>query len=162
MRKLALIILDGWGLGDKTPHNAIHVAQTPFFDKLWNNFPHTQLQASGEFVGLPAGQIGGSEVGHLTIGAGRVIYQQLPRISHELAKDRLAGNNLIELVERAKHQRIHLIGLVSPGGVHSHEEHLFRLLEILKANNTKSPYVHFMDPSPRCAEDFMRWIGIII
>lgn len=155
MRKLALIILDGWGLGEKRENNAIHVAQTPFFDKLWNNFPHTQLQASGEFVGLPVGQIGGSEVGHLTIGAGRVIYQELPRINKSLSDKNLDIKNFVELIERGRLHTIHLIGLVSPGGVHSHQEHLLRLLEIMKANGCKSPWIHFIsdgrDVGPKTA-----------
>lgn len=155
MRKLALIILDGWGLGETRENNAIHIAHTPFFDNLWNNFPHTQLQASGEFVGLPVGQIGGSEVGHLTIGAGRVIYQELPRINKALAKKDLDVKNFIELIERGRHNTIHLIGLVSPGGVHSHEEHLFKLLEIMKVNGCKSPWIHFIsdgrDVGPKTA-----------
>jgi 2,3-bisphosphoglycerate-independent phosphoglycerate mutase len=77
-----LIILDGWGLGEERENNAIHVANTPFFDHLWNTYPHTALQASGEYVGLPEGQIGGSEVGHMTIGAGRVVYQELQTTSY--------------------------------------------------------------------------------
>ena len=155
MRKLALIVLDGWGLGEEKKNNAIHMAQTPFFDTLWNNFPHTRLQASGEFVGLPVGQIGGSEVGHLTIGAGRVIYQELPRINRTLAKKDLDVKNFIELIDRARHNTVHLIGLVSPGGVHSHEEQLFKITEIMKVNGCKSPYIHFIsdgrDVGPKTA-----------
>lgn len=157
MRKLALIILDGWGLGEKKENNAIHMAKTPFFDSLWNQFPHTQLQASGEFVGLPVGQIGGSEVGHLTIGAGRVIYQELPRINTSLAKKDLEIKNFIELIERGRLHTIHLIGLVSPGGVHSHEEQLFTILEIMKVNGCKSPWIHFIsdgrDVGPKTATE---------
>ena len=87
MRKLALIILDGFGNGKPEANNAIYIAKTPFLDRLLSEYPHTALQASGEHVGLPEGQIGGSEVGHLTIGAGRVIYQDLPRITKGLSGD---------------------------------------------------------------------------
>jgi 2,3-bisphosphoglycerate-independent phosphoglycerate mutase len=158
MRKAALIILDGWGMSDETENNGIHLAATPFFDYLWEHFPHTRLQASGEYVGLPEGQIGGSEVGHLTIGAGRVIYTELPRISkallHKDENDGILNNPLFrELIHRARQKPIHLIGLVSTGGVHSHEEHLFSLLDILKEQNCMSPYIHFIsdgrDTAPR-------------
>ena len=157
MRKLALIILDGWGIGEQKPNNAIHIAQTPFFDSIWNTYPKTILQASGEFVGLPQGQIGGSEVGHLTIGAGRVIYQELPRINRSLQN--LDSNesilnivNFKKLIDYSKKSQLHLIGQISPGGVHSHQEQLFRILEILKKNGCQSPYIHFIsdgrDTSP--------------
>jgi 2,3-bisphosphoglycerate-independent phosphoglycerate mutase len=158
MRKLAIIILDGWGIGEKKENNAIHVAQTPFFDYLWNNFPHTQLQASGEYVGLPQGQIGGSEVGHLTIGAGRVIFQELPRITRSLQMLHSEENVLNitefkEFVALAQKQSVHLIGLISPGGVHSHQNYLYALLHILKEHKAKSPIIHFIsdgrDTPPR-------------
>ncbi len=149
MKKLALIVLDGWGLGKPKPNNAIHVAHTPFFDHIWNQFPHTKLQASGEAVGLPQGQIGGSEVGHLTMGAGRVILQLLQRInlsfSHpESEKGILRNKVFLQLIALARRQQIHLIGLVSPGGVHSHEDHLFQLLGLLKRYSCISPYIHFI------------------
>ncbi len=149
MRKLALIILDGWGIGEEKPNNAIHIAQTPFFDQIWKHYPHTQLQASSEFVGLPVGQIGGSEVGHLTIGAGRIIYQTLPRINKSLGeleseKGILSIKNFKHLLELAKRQPIHMIGQISTGGVHSHEDHLFKILEIMKQYGCKSPIIHFI------------------
>ena len=158
MRKLAIIILDGWGIGEKKENNAIHVAQTPFFDYLWNNFPHTQLQASGEYVGLPQGQIGGSEVGHLTIGAGRVIFQELPRITRSLQmlhseESVLNITEFKEFIALAQKQSVHLIGLISPGGVHSHQNYLYALLHILKEHKAKSPVIHFIsdgrDTPPR-------------
>ncbi len=155
MRKLALIILDGWGIGDAKPNNAIHMARTPFFDQIWQKFPHTQLQASGEFVGLPSGQIGGSEVGHLTIGAGRVIYQTLPRINKSLRQEEagiLSVNTFKDLLELGKRKAVHIIGQISTGGVHSHEDHLFRILEIMKQYGCLSPIIHFIsdgrDTSP--------------
>lgn len=149
MRKLALIILDGWGLGEEKPNNAIHMAKTPFFDYLWNNFPHTQLQASGEFVGLPEGQIGGSEVGHLTIGAGRIMYQQLPRINKSI-ESASADSGIMNIahfsqfLSMSRHKTTHLIGLISTGGVHSHENHLFKLLTIMKQYGSKPPIIHFI------------------
>ncbi len=142
MRKLALIVLDGFGIGEPKPNNAIFMAKTPFLDRLLTEYPHTALQASGEHVGLPEGQIGGSEVGHLTIGAGRVVYQDLPRISKGLEGDIVSNKNFIALVELAKQHRLHIIGLVSPGGIHSHEDHLFKLLELLKMNDCMPPYIH--------------------
>ncbi len=157
MRKLALIILDGWGIGEEKPNNAIYMAKTPFFDHLWKNYPHTQLQASGEYVGLPEGQIGGSEVGHLTIGAGRVMYQQLPRINKSIESAENSDGimnikNFTSFLEMSKHKTTHLIGLISPGGVHSHENHLIRLLTIMKQFGSKPPIIHFItdgrDTSP--------------
>ncbi|MDO8497152.1 MAG: 2,3-bisphosphoglycerate-independent phosphoglycerate mutase [bacterium] len=157
MRKLALIILDGWGLGEEKENNAIHMAKTPFFDSLWKQFPHTTLQASGEYVGLPEGQIGGSEVGHLTIGAGRVIFQELQKINRSLTQ--LEGEHSILnqpqfklFIELARKQSPHLVGLVSTGGVHSHQDHLFHLLKIMKKERCKEPFIHFIsdgrDTSP--------------
>lgn len=147
MRKCALIILDGWGMGDLAPYNAIHIAKTPFFDSIWEKFPHTMLEASGEYVGLPKGQIGGSEVGHLTIGAGRVMFQSLPRITRafeqaEEPNGLLSDPSFIHLLDMAKQAPLHLVGLVSDGGVHSHLEHLFTLLTMLKKYGAQSPLIH--------------------
>ncbi len=157
MRKLALIILDGWGIGEEKPNNAIHIAKTPFFDQIWSHYPHTQLQASGQYVGLPKGQIGGSEVGHLTIGAGRVMYQQLPRINNSIESAEgsngiLNIHNFAKFLEIAKQKTTHLVGLISPGGVHSHEDHLIKLLVIMKKFGCHPPVIHFIsdgrDTSP--------------
>jgi len=156
VNKVALIILDGWGEGELNEYNAIHVAKTPFFDHLIRNFPHTTLQASGEYVGLPEGQIGGSEVGHLTIGAGRVIFQQLPRINRALnhpdSDGIMAKKEFGQLLTVAKRRSIHLIGLISPGGVHSHQDHLFKILELMKKSGCKPPVIHMIsdgrDTSP--------------
>lgn len=148
-RKVALIILDGWGLGEPGEHNGIHMARTPFFDKIWAESPHTTLQASGEFVGLPAGQIGGSEVGHMTIGAGRVRFTELPRISRSFDpkfpnESILKYPNFLEFIDKAKMTTPHLIGLVSTSGVHAHQEHLFSLLRLMKKYGCKSPIIHFI------------------
>jgi len=148
MHKLALIILDGFGIGKPNSTNAIHVANTPFFDRIWKYFPHTTLQASGLAVGLPEGQIGGSEVGHLTIGAGRVLYQDLVRVN--LAFDEsdnssygIKNNTNFQLfIREAQKEPAHLLGMLSPGGIHSHQKHLFALLKIMHEQGCKEPYIH--------------------
>jgi 2,3-bisphosphoglycerate-independent phosphoglycerate mutase len=149
MRKLALIVLDGWGLGDEKENNAIHIAKTPYFDSLWQSSPHTRLQASGEYVGLPEGQIGGSEVGHMTIGAGRVIYQELVRINKAMIDPGFSeyidyNLNFLKLVESAREKQLHLVGLVSTGGVHSHLDYYMKLLEHLKRHGCIEPKIHFI------------------
>jgi len=149
VKKLALIILDGWGLGRHKENNAIDVARTPFFDYLWKKFPHTRLQASGIFVGLPEGQIGGSEVGHLTIGAGRIIRQTLPRINQGLASARQKDGILDiaafkQFLKNAQRKTPHLIQLISAGGIHSHIDHLFAILKLMKTASCKSPIIHYI------------------
>ncbi len=124
---VVLAILDGWGYRDSTADNAIHAAQTPIMDALWQAYPHTLIQASGSAVGLPDGQMGNSEVGHLTIGSGRVIRQELVRIGHAIREGSLAKNTQLNALARRLEQgpfTLHLIGLLSDGGVHSHIEHL--------------------------------------
>ncbi|MDW0118421.1 2,3-bisphosphoglycerate-independent phosphoglycerate mutase [Sporosarcina thermotolerans] len=146
---VALIILDGFGLRDEKFGNAVAQANTPNFDILWNNYPHSTLTACGEAVGLPDGQMGNSEVGHLNIGAGRIVYQSLTRINKSIKDgDFMTNTALLEAVEHAKKQgsSLHLMGLLSDGGVHSHYEHLFALLRLAKLNGLKKVYVHaFLD-----------------
>jgi 2,3-bisphosphoglycerate-independent phosphoglycerate mutase len=128
---VALIILDGWGCEPPGPGNAVELADTPVFDRLWATFPHSQLKASGEAVGLPPGQMGNSEVGHLTIGSGRVLFQDLMRINQAIESGELYSNAALRAAfERAKARgaNMHLLGLVSYGGVHSHIDHLRALL----------------------------------
>jgi 2,3-bisphosphoglycerate-independent phosphoglycerate mutase len=130
---VALIILDGWGCAPPGPGNAVELAETPVFDRLWAEFPHSHLKASGEAVGLPPGQMGNSEVGHLTIGSGRVLFQDLMRINVAIESGELFENPaLVEAFERARERGadVHLLGLVSYGGVHSHIDHLRALLEL--------------------------------
>ena len=130
---VALVILDGWGCAPPGPGNAVELAQTPVFDDLWTRFPHTTLEASGEAVGLPHGQMGNSEVGHLTIGAGRVVYQDLVRINNAITDGSFFENEaLVAAFDRARERGgdLHLLGLVSYGGVHSHIDHLRALLEL--------------------------------
>lgn len=147
---IALVILDGWGLGSVTDsYNAIVQADTPHMDLLTELYPTTTLSCSGEAVGLPDGQMGNSEVGHLNIGAGRVVYQELTRISKEIREGDLFTNPvLVKVVEEAKANdgALHLMGLVSDGGVHSHIEHVYALLELAKRHNLTKVYVHaFLD-----------------
>jgi 2,3-bisphosphoglycerate-independent phosphoglycerate mutase len=130
---VALVILDGWGIAPPGPGNAIELADTPVFDRLWREFPHTELGASGEAVGLPAGQMGNSEVGHLTIGSGRVLDQDLQRVNRAVRDGALFDNEaLVSAFRRARERggNVHLLGLVSIGGVHSHIAHVFALLEL--------------------------------
>jgi len=147
-KKLALIILDGWGYGKQDNSDAAYAADTPFFDSLLQNYPNSKLEASGEAVGLPAGQMGNSEVGHMNLGAGRVVYQELGRINKAIA-DRELHNSpvLVSAFDYAKknNKSVHFIGLVSNGGVHAHIEHLKALCDAANESNVKS-YVHaFLD-----------------
>jgi 2,3-bisphosphoglycerate-independent phosphoglycerate mutase len=135
MPLVALVILDGWGCAPPGPGNAVELARTPVFDRLWAEFPHTTLEASGEAVGLPPGQMGNSEVGHLTIGSGRVLDQDLQRVNRAARDGSLFENEaLVGAFRRAKERGgdVHLLGLVSYGGVHSHIEHLRALLELAR------------------------------
>jgi len=128
---VALVILDGWGCAPPGPGNAVELAETPVFDRLWATYPHTTLKASGEAVGLPPGQMGNSEVGHLTIGSGRVPYQDLVRINRAVESSEFQSNPALGAAfegARARGANVHLVGLVSYGGVHSHIDHLRALL----------------------------------
>ena len=124
---VCLVILDGWGLAEPGPGNAVSLARTPVFDELWEDYPHTTLTACGQAVGLPEGQMGNSEVGHLNLGAGSVVRQDLVRINDAIADGTFAANPVLR-VALADAERVHLIGLVSDGGVHSSLEHLFALI----------------------------------
>ncbi|MXV51351.1 2,3-bisphosphoglycerate-independent phosphoglycerate mutase [Pedobacter sp. HMF7647] len=144
-----LMILDGWGYGKSDTSNAIRAANTPFFDSLLKNYPNSRLEASGEAVGLPAGQMGNSEVGHMNLGAGRVVYQELGRIHKAVQDGELAANPVLnEAFEYAKKENkaVHLIGLVSDGGVHSHIKHVKGLCDVAKEKNVNSVFIHaFLD-----------------
>jgi 2,3-bisphosphoglycerate-independent phosphoglycerate mutase len=144
-RPVVLIIVDGWGVAPPTPGNAITSAQTPFYNRLLAGYPNTTLQASGEAVGLPFGEPGNSEVGHLNIGAGRIVYQDLPRINMAIAGGTFLTNpTLVSAVERARanHSRIHLMGLVGVSGVHSSLEHLYAILWLLKEKQFGNVFLH--------------------
>jgi 2,3-bisphosphoglycerate-independent phosphoglycerate mutase len=147
---VALVILDGWGLAPPGPGNAVDLADTPVFDKLWAEYPHTQLNASGEAVGLPRGQMGNSEVGHLTIGSGRVLYQDLVRINKAIEDGSFFENPaLVSAFERG--QRVYLLGLVSYGGVHSHIDHLKALLRFAPEKTWIHAFTDGRDVSPHSA-----------
>lgn len=146
---LVLVILDGWGLSDSSRGNAIAGADTPNFERYRNNYPYAQLICSGEDVGLPQGQMGNSEVGHLNMGAGRVVYQELTRISKSIRDGDFFNNDiLLDAVNHALKygSSLHLMGLLSDGGVHSHITHLFALLELARRHRLDKVYVHcFLD-----------------
>lgn len=144
-RKAALIILDGWGIGDGSQSDAIKHAQTPFYNELIATRPWSTLKTSGEDVGLPDGQMGNSEVGHLNIGAGRVVYQDLAKINIACRENTIDNEfAILTMVEYAKNNNtaLHLLGLVSDGGVHSSQEHLHHILDICKAHGLTKVYVH--------------------
>ncbi|MBO6585881.1 MAG: 2,3-bisphosphoglycerate-independent phosphoglycerate mutase [Gracilimonas sp.] len=142
--KALLVILDGFGLAENPEVSAVDKADTPFIDSLFQNYPHAKLSASGENVGLPDGQFGNSEVGHLNIGAGRIVWQELSRINKAIQDGSFFENEkLLAAVEKAKSRnKIHIMGLFSDGGVHSHNEHLFALLELCKKHGIENVNVH--------------------
>ncbi len=159
---VVLVILDGWGFREGLDGNAVRGAETPIMDGLWEAYPHTLLQASGRAVGLPEGQMGNSEVGHLTLGSGRVVPQELVRISDAAENGSLAENQVfVELCQtlRQRDGRLHLIGLCSEGGVHSHTDHLYALLKAAKAQGIPA-FIHAItdgrDTKPREAATTLR------
>ena len=161
-RKALLIILDGWGIGDKGKGDVIEQAPTPYMDYLNANYPHSELQASGEYVGLPDGQMGNSETGHLNIGAGRIVYQDLVKINHACADNSIMENTEIKAAysyAKASGKNLHLMGLTSTGGIHSSLGHLMKLLDIAKEYDIPNCYVHcFMDgrdTDPRAGKGFI-------
>jgi len=160
-RQVALIILDGWGYREDKSHNAVWEAPTPFFDEMWQKYSPTLLEASGESIGLPAGQMGNSEICHLTIGAGRVIYSDLLRISQAINSGEFFTNSVInDLFSKVKERNsnLHLLGLLGSGGVHSHSNHLFGLLEVAKRLGLTKVYLHLFldgrDTPPQSANIF--------
>jgi 2,3-bisphosphoglycerate-independent phosphoglycerate mutase len=148
---VALVILDGWGCAPPGPGNAVELAETPVFDRLWAEYPHTTLKASGEAVGLPQGQMGNSEVGHLTIGSGRVLDQDLQRINRAVADGSFFENPALKDAF-AKGGNVHLLGLVSHGGVHSHIDHLEALLRFAPERTWIHAFTDGRDVSPHAAE----------
>ncbi len=158
-----LMILDGYGLNDKKEGNAVANAQTPVMDKLMKECPYVKGYASGLQVGLPEGQMGNSEVGHLNMGAGRIVYQELTRITKEIADgDFFKNEAFLAAIENCKknHSDLHLYGLLSDGGVHSHLTHLFALLELAKKEGLQNVYVHAFldgrDTAPNAGQGFMK------
>jgi 2,3-bisphosphoglycerate-independent phosphoglycerate mutase len=147
---VALIILDGWGCAPPGPGNAVELADTPNFDRLWRTYPHTTLDASGEAVGLPPGQMGNSEVGHLTIGSGRILFQDLMRVNKAIEDGSFFENPVLKAAfERG--ERTHLLGLVSYGGVHSHIDHLRALLTFAPEKTWIHAFTDGRDVSPHSA-----------
>ena len=156
------MILDGWGIGNGTKSDVIAQMPTPYWDSLLEKYPHSQLQASGEYVGLPDGQMGNSEVGHLNIGAGRIVYQDLVKINRACADNSILENKAIKKAfefAKANGGDVHFMGLTSDGGVHSSLEHLFKLCDIAKHYGLANHYVHcFMDgrdTDPRSGKGFI-------
>jgi 2,3-bisphosphoglycerate-independent phosphoglycerate mutase len=147
---VALVILDGWGIAPAGPGNAIELAATPVFDRLWRDYPHAQLVASGGAVGLPEGQMGNSEVGHLTIGSGRILFQDLVRVNRAIESGELFENDALRAAfERG--ENVHLLGLVSHGGVHSHIDHLQALLRFAPEKTWIHAFTDGRDVSPHSA-----------
>lgn len=162
-KKVVLIIMDGWGKGPETAANAIRKAHTPFIDNLYKNYPNSELLTSGENVGLPDGQMGNSEVGHLNIGAGRIVYQDLVKVNLAVQDHSLHNNPVIkETFSYAKknNKKLHFIGLVSDGGVHSHINHLKALCDIAKEYELKNVFIHAFtdgrDTDPKSGAGFMK------
>ncbi len=174
IKPICLIILDGWGLSDRTDGNAVRLARTPNMDMYNKLYPKVELKASGEAVGLPEGQMGNSEVGHLNIGAGRIVLQELTRINKEIKSGAFFKNKvLIKAIENVKknNSSLHMMGLISDGGVHSHIRHLEALIDLAKSNSIKALFIHAFldgrDVPPRSAipyleevEDYLRRKGI--
>lgn len=161
-KKALLIILDGWGIGDKKHDDAIYSTPTPYWDYLLKTYPHSQLQAGGESVGLPDGQMGNSEVGHLNIGAGRIVYQDLVKINKAIESGEILNNPEIKSAYEYAQKTgkgLHLMGLTSNGGVHSSLDHVFALCDIAKKYDLKKVYLHcFMDgrdTDPRSGKGFI-------
>ncbi len=160
---VALIILDGFALRDERMGNAVAQAKKPNFDKYWNKYPHTTLVASGEAVGLPEGQMGNSEVGHLNIGAGRIVYQSLTRVNVAIREGEFEKNEtFVNAIKHVKEngKNLHLFGLLSDGGVHSHIEHMYALLRLAKDEGVKNVFIHGIldgrDVGQKTAEKYIK------
>ena len=146
-KPIVLTVLDGWGYRAETKGNAIALARKPNYDRLLADYPNTLIQTSGPAVGLPEGQMGNSEVGHLNMGAGRVVRMDITRIDQAIADGSFFKNGpLLKTMERGKQKQLHLLGLLSDGGVHSHIQHLFALLRMAQQNKVERVFVHcFLD-----------------
>src|SRR6478609_3347409 len=161
--RVMLMILDGWGIATNTKVSAIDQARTPYINSLYKKYSHSKLEASGLAVGLPVGQMGNSEVGHMNLGAGRVVYQDLVRINKAVEEKELDKNPvLLDAINYAKsnNKSIHLIGLLSDGGVHSHIEHLKGICTIAKNNAVKNIFIHAFtdgrDTDPKSGLGFIK------
>lgn len=161
-RPLALVILDGWGINESCADNAVCLANTPRIDALFREYPSTRIGASGMEVGLPEGQMGNSEVGHLNLGAGRIVYQDLTKISKSIRDgDFFSNPAFVQAIDKvlARGGKLHLLGLLSDGGVHSHNTHLYALLELARRRGLRDVCVHALldgrDTPPRSAVDYL-------
>ena len=162
-KKTVLIILDGWGLGDTSKSDAIYNANTPFVDSLYTKYPNSKLKTFGQYVGLPKGQMGNSEVGHLNIGAGRIVYQDLAKINLSCEDNSIAQmENLKKSFAYAVQNKkpLHLIGLVSDGGIHSHQNHLYKLCQLANKAGVKNVFIHAFtdgrDCDPKSGKGFIK------
>ncbi len=148
-KPVVLLILDGWGYSEDTHYNAIAAAHKPVWDHLWNRYPHTLIRTSGAAVGLPGDQMGNSEVGHLNLGSGRVVYQEFTRVSRSIKTGSFFNNQtLTDAADQAlaNDRAMHILGLLSTGGVHSHEEHIHAMVELAIKRGVKRVYLHaFLD-----------------
>ncbi|MAM04670.1 MAG: phosphoglycerate mutase (2,3-diphosphoglycerate-independent) [Flavobacteriales bacterium] len=152
-KKTVLIILDGWGHGDKTKSDAIFNASTPFIDSLYTKYPNSELLTDGENVGLPKGQMGNSEVGHLNIGAGRIVHQDLVRINKACLDGSIENTQALKesfSYVKKNNTKLHLIGLVSDGGIHSHQDHLYKLCELAQRNQLDKVFIHAFTDGRDC------------
>ncbi len=168
-KPVVLIVLDGWGYTESTEHNSIALADTPFYDKLWAEYPHTILDASEEQVGLPTGQMGNSEIGHMTIGSGKILATDLVRIAKSIkSRDWHKNPAFLELFDHVKkhHSTLHVQGLVSPGGVHSHMDHLFAFLEAAKEAGIEKVAIHAFtdgrDTPPQSAANYFKEVEAVL
>jgi 2,3-bisphosphoglycerate-independent phosphoglycerate mutase len=152
-KKTALIILDGWGHGDKTKSDTIYHSNTPFIDSLYDKYPNCELKTFGKHVGLPEGQMGNSEVGHLNIGAGRIVYQDLAKINIACKDNSIAEKEQLQKTfsyTKSHNKALHLIGLVSNGGIHSHQKHLYKLCELARNVGVEKVFVHAFTDGRDC------------
>jgi len=165
MEKVVLCILDGFGYREERDGNAILLAKTPNYNYIWDNYPHILLNASSTYVGLPDGQMGNSEVGHMNIGAGRIVYQELLKINKAISDETFFKNEaFVNAINNCKEKdsNLHLLGLVSDGGVHSHIDHLLAILDLCKKENFTRVYIHALldgrDTAPNVGEEFVEML----
>ncbi|GAF75193.1 unnamed protein product, partial [marine sediment metagenome] len=162
-KRVILIILDGWGIGDKTKSDVIFQGETPYYDSLIEKYPNSQLLACGKNVGLPDGQMGNSEVGHLNIGAGRIVYQDLVRINYAVKDNSIAKNPVLSeafTYAKERNKAVHFLGLVSDGGVHSSDKHLEKLCDLTKDYGLNKVFIHALtdgrDTDPKSGLGFIK------
>lgn len=168
-KQVLLVILDGWGLAPKGPGNAIEAASKPFFDSLWQNYPHSEINASGKYVGLPDNEPGNSDVGHVTIGAGKIIDTNLVRINKAISTSEIAQNETLnKIFDHVKKQNstLHLHGFISSGGVHSHTDHIFALVRAAKNAGVENLIIHAFtdgrDTPPKSAAQFLKQLEDVL